>query len=146
MNTSHIGPNQRRTLKLLQTTPAGLTRKELQQRLGIQDLRTIQRTLKTLRERGLIHIASWRYESNGRSCPACCVFMYGPGKDARKPATLGREVCRQRYREKVGRKLYNRVKEARKRGGSAIVQDGVYLWQKGKGFNRQAIAQSRNAS
>lgn len=146
MNTSHIGPNQRRTLKLLQTTPAGLTRKELQQRLGIQDLRTIQRTLKTLRERGLIHIASWRYESNGSSCPACCVFMHGPGKDARKPATLGREACRQRYREKVGRKLYNRVNEARKHGGSAIVQDGIYLWQKGKGFNRQAIAQSRHAS
>lgn len=146
MNTSHIGPNQRRTLKLLQTTPAGLTRKELQQRLGIQDLRTMLRTLKTLRERGLIHIASWRYESAGRSCPACRVFMHGPGKDVRKPATLGPEACRQRYREKVGRKLYNQVSEARKRGGCAIIQDGVYLWQKGKGFNRQAIAQSRDAS
>lgn len=146
MNTSRLGPHQRLALLLLEATPAGLTRKELQQRLGIQDLRTIQRTLKTLRERGLIHIASWRYESAGASCPACRVFMHGPGKDARKPATLGPEVCRQRYREKVGRKLYNRVSEARKRGGCAIIQDGIYIWQKGKGFNRQAIAQSRHAS
>lgn len=134
MNTARLGPNQRRALQLLQAAPAGLTRTELQTQLGIQDLRTMQTMLKTLRVRSLIHIGSWRYESAGASCPACRVFVHGPGKDAVKPAALGRKTCRRRYREKVGRKLYNRVTEARKRGAERLVLDGVTVWQRGIGF------------
>ncbi len=134
MNTIRLGPNQRRALQLLQQAPAGLTRTELQTQLGITDLRSMQHLLKALRERQLIHIAAWRYESAGASCPACRVFVHGPGKDAAKPATLGREVCRQRHRNKVGRKLYNRVTEARKRGAVRLVLGGVTVWQRGVGF------------
>lgn len=140
MNTIRLGPNQRRALQLLQQAPAGLTRTELQAQLGITDLRTMQHLLKALRERQLIHIAAWRYESAGVSCPACRVFVHGPGKDAAKPATLGREACRKRYRNKVGRKLHNRVTEARKRGAERLVLDGVTVWQRGVGFTKNNTA------
>ena len=134
MNTTRLGPNQRRALQLLQRAPAGLTRAELQHQLAIPDLRTMQTLLKKLRERQLIHIAAWRYESAGSSCPACRVFVHGPGKDVPRPAALGKDVCRQRYRIRVGRKLHNRVTEARKRGAERLVLDGVTVWQKGVGF------------
>ncbi|PXX42255.1 hypothetical protein DFR38_12052 [Aquitalea magnusonii] len=136
MDTTRLGPNQRRALQLLQQSQAGLTRTELQTQLAIPDLRTMQTMLKALRHRGLIHIATWRYESAGASCPACRVFVYGPGKDAPRPVALGKEECRQRYRNKIGRKLYNRVGEARKKGATRIVIDGVTVWQKGMGFAR----------
>lgn len=134
MNTTRLGPNQRRALQLLAGCTAGMTRTELQTQLGIQDLRTMQHLLKALRERGLIHIAAWRYQSAGSSCPACRVFVYGPGRDAIKPAAFGKEGCRRCYRDKVGRQLYNRVTEARKRGAERLVLDGVTVWQRGIGF------------
>lgn len=134
MDTSRLGPNQRRALQLLQQSPAGLTRTELQTKLAIPDLRTMQTMLKALRRRQLIHIAAWRYESAGSRCPACRVFVYGPGKDAPQPSVLGKEECRRRYKARIGRKLFNRVTDARKKGATRIVIDGVTVWQKGMGF------------
>lgn len=136
MNTTRIGPNQRRALQMLQQSPAGLTRTELQTQLSIPDLRTMQTMLKALHQRKLIHIAAWRYESAGRSCPACRVFRYGEGEDAKKPAGLSPEDCRRRYKDRIGRRLFNRADEARKKGVTLMVIDGVTAWQKGVGFAR----------
>ncbi|OVE46726.1 hypothetical protein [Chromobacterium violaceum] len=142
MNTVRLGPNQRRALQLLQAAPAGMTRTELQRQLAIPDLRTMQTMLKALRGRGLIHIGSWCYESAGASCPACRVFVAGPGTDAPKPAALGREACRRRYRDRIGRQLYNHVNEARKRGAARLVVDGVTVWQRGAGFTKNNVAKA----
>lgn len=137
MNDTRLGPNQRRALQLLAASPDGMSRAELQTALGIADLRSMQSMLKRLQERQLLHVGGWRYESAGASCPACRVFMHGPGDDVPRPAALGRSICRQRYRERVGRDLYNRVSEARKRGATQLIIDGLTVWRRGEFLLRQ---------
>lgn len=133
----HLGPNQRRALQLLAASNNGMTRAELQAAIGIQDLRRMQTLIKTLRQRKLIHISEWRYQSAGKSCPACRVFAHGAGKDIPKPTVLGAAACKRRYRDRVGHRLFNRVTGARKRGSSSIVMDGITVWKRGEGFLNQ---------
>lgn len=134
----HLGPNQRRALQLLAARNDGMTRAELQAAIGIHDLRSMQTLIKTLRQRKLIHISAWRYQSAGKSCPACRVFAHGAGKDTPKPTALGAAACKRRYRDRVGHSLFNRVTEARKRGSSSIVIDGITVWKRGEGFLNHA--------
>lgn len=137
MNSTRLGPNQRRALQLLAASPDGMTRAELQAALGITDLRSMQAMLKRLQERQLVHIGGWRYTSAGASCPACRVFVHGSGPDALKPPALGRPACQRRYRDRVGRQLYNWANKARKRGASQLIIDGLTVWRRGEFLLRQ---------
>jgi hypothetical protein len=136
--TRRMGPTQRRALQVLRDSK-GMTRAELQETIGLADLRGAQRLIKTLKARGLLHVARWKYESAGDTCPACPVYVYGPGKDAPKPDALGWKEIKRRYKESVGKQLFNRIDDVRRRGANALVKDGVVVWRRGDGILRRGM-------
>ena len=58
------------------------TAQDLASHTGMHVL-TVQRTLRPLYRRGLVHISGWEKDSQGRWVVR--VFKFGPGKDAKRP-------------------------------------------------------------
>jgi predicted ArsR family transcriptional regulator len=69
---------------------------ELAEETGLHKLTVYQYT-REMHRQGLLHIAAWEPNSYGRS--SIRIYMWGPGKDAKRK-TVDRKVARQQRRER----------------------------------------------
>jgi predicted ArsR family transcriptional regulator len=70
--------------------------KELADETGLHVLTVYQYT-KEMHRQGLVHIALWEMNDYGR--PQIKIYMWGPGKDAKR-ATISRAETSRRYKER----------------------------------------------
>lgn len=61
---------------------------------------TIENALRSMRDRGLIHIKRW---AHGRVGPIFPMWTTGPGKDAPKPTPLSKSEVNRNWRDRIKR-------------------------------------------
>ena len=97
--------------------------------------------IRAMHADGAIHVTAWRRAVRGHPAP---IWTHGPGEDARQLSPLTRAQISRRYRDKllsdVGRELGLQILRAKTRGRSAVVVQGVEVWRRGQGTDREAAA------
>lgn len=136
--THQLGPNQVMALKILASGPK--TTRQMMDGLGIKHMQKAGDTMRSLRDRGLVHISSWRHQKQGAPEAMWSVgnapdeSMQASRKEERTAAQRNADY-KQRVIARIGKGRWSAIQRAqRSKTASVLVIDGVKIWERGKGI------------
>lgn len=131
--THALGPNQVMALKFLASGPKST--RQIMECLGMQQMQRAGNTMRSLRDRGLVHICEWNGTESGG---AEATWKTGNFPDKCLHAkTKSQEAAdyKQRVIARIGKGKWSAIQRAQQsKTASVLVIDGVKIWERGKGI------------